>query len=447
MSSDTIPQLLLQLPLQSPAALAAATTADDEPSAALLEFTNSVTLTPSQKDRIIESYLVSSTAERRVITAMYKQAFRDAQFVQLLVRKANMFTAAQAEQRVLNGTTYHSETDQHARDGNHLGSTNSTNSTRGGKKQQHASTKSTTTTTTTKTRADAADASSAGSRRPRDCTLDDTDDGNDDDALDGQPASSSRNGDGPAAPPHPQPTTTTLQQQLSARCRKLRQQIDDAVRCVVGPGPHAVRLCVVRNQAECDKVNAVFAQQFVYPDAHALKSIVTVPKRVSTRHRVSRTGNYCWFLQYARTGDVACAASVNVLPVNEGFDHDRIVVEVPLFATAAGFKNLGLARLLNAAIHELAINMRAERILISADQSAVPFWATPSMGGYAPLTSQQRGRYRFMYDNMCQQFGDVTLMGWVPPTGSEAIASGLLQAALDRSPMFVLDGPARLPLP
>ncbi len=68
-------------------------------------------------------------------------------------------------------------------------------------------------------------------------------------------------------------------------------------------------------------------------------------------------------------------------------------------------------------------------------------------GAYRPLTSAERGRYDLVYQTAFQAFGDSTMLGWVPPTGGNAIALGLVQAALERAPKFVLEGPARLPLP
>lgn len=399
----------------------------------LLAYTSSLQqiLTNSQaKDKLIQLYLDGNKQERLTITQMYPQAFRNPEFVQCLIKAGTIRIAQTIEKEFDSSSSSFAENGERKSLKSYFGSMNESNIS---------------------TSSSSASASTVPQRRSRGDN--DNEESYESDQHEGGGEQRQRQGNSSSS----SSTSTNnnsnndnnAKRELQQRCRTLRKQIDSVVSSVVGAGPHKIRFGVARTQSDCDKIISLFNQQFVYPGVRELRGThVKPPQKVSTRHRTIRTGNFCWFIQYVKTGEICCAACVNIHPVVEGYD-DRVVFEIPLYATAAGFKNLGLARLLNAAIQELAIFMKAELILISADQNAIPFWTNKNLGGgggYSRLTRSQMDAISFLYKNQCQLFGDVTLLGWIPPRGADALASGLLQDALDKSPKFVLDGAARLPL-
>jgi hypothetical protein len=146
--------------------------------------------------------------------------------------------------------------------------------------------------------------------------------------------------------------------------------------------------------------------------------------------------------------EMACLATVIVHPFNGGDVGSTCFIEVPLFATAAGYKRQGLARLLNAALQDHAVYLRAACIVVSADVGAVPFWTGKSMGGYGPLSTDLRRRIEYTYQTEGTPFDGAKLLCWVPPRNpAGTFCTQRTQAALDALPKFVLEGPARLPSP
>jgi hypothetical protein len=233
---------------------------------------------------------------------------------------------------------------------------------------------------------------------------------------------------------------------VASRCRAIRKQIETTVCKVVGPGPHRLRFGVARTVADCKRIVNIYKQQFIYPGESELrKTLVLPPRQLSTKTRAApRVGNFHWFIVFEETGDVACCASVNVHAVVAGGREDRVVFEMPLFATAAGYKNLGLARLLNAAVQELAIQMGAEVVIVSADEDAVPFWTSPKLGQpYAPLPPQRRPP---CWETMCHHFGDSVCLGWTPAAlgGGTTLIDAALASLRNR---FVIGGSVKLPMP
>lgn len=373
----------------------------------LFVFTNSVVLDASQRDRLIEVFLAASTEERPVIARMYRDTFMDANFLQLLKRRAKILLQEQAERMV--------RAEEEAAAAAAAAKANNNNSKA---KNQHRTAK----------------------RRGRKEGQDE-DDGENDGGEEGNPAHCGDEID-------TEQVTAALKEQCQAvasRCRAIRKQIDEVVCKVIGPGPHRLRFGVVKTKADCAKIIDIYKEQFIYPGESELKKRhVLPPAKTSNSRSAPRVGNFHWFIVHEQTGEIACAASVNLHAVVPGRD-EKIVFEIPLFATAAGFKHLGLARLLNAAIQELAVHMKAEMIIVSADEDAVPFWTSPSLGQpYAALTQQKRPA---AYDTMCHHFGDSVCLGWIPPSGAAALNSSILEAALSKTPKFVLNGPARLSMP
>jgi hypothetical protein len=219
--------------------------------------------------------------------------------------------------------------------------------------------------------------------------------------------------------------------------RRLRHAIDDAVpKLSRGGGPYAVRFGVADDVQLINLALQLYSGQFTYPEMSSLKQIVTVPKRTTTRTRRNPIGNFTWFLWCMATNEMACV----VTTVVHSLDRLRFI-EMPLFATASGYKRVGLGRLLNAALQEYCKDCGAEFILVSADQNAVDFWLTM---GCVHLAKDLEKRIGFLYRSECSQFEGSVLLTWTPPRGP---CPALVQTALAKAQQLCLEGPAKLPLP
>jgi hypothetical protein len=139
------------------------------------------------------------------------------------------------------------------------------------------------------------------------------------------------------------------------------------------------------------------------------------------------------------TGEIAAVVTATVHQLD-----DRPFIEVPLFATAAGYKRLGIARLFNAALQDHCIDNGCSFIVISAEPNAVAFWMTPSLG-YSRPTGTFKKRIDAMYKLECSQFEGSELLVWF--VDEHVAFTSLVQGALDRSTKLLLQGPTKLPVP
>lgn len=260
---------------------------------------------------------------------------------------------------------------------------------------------------------------------------------------------------------HAPPLSAT---RTAALVRKLRRSCDEMVCKMQGPGPFPIRFHVVSTAADVQEAIGMYATQFSYPDPPALKELVVAPRRMSTRTRRKVHGNFTWTLRSLQSSgttsasatatatgggaDATAAAVVNPLLAGELCTAVTVniinadsysFIEMPLFATASGYKKLGLAKVLNAALQEHCIDVRASFILVSADVNATNFWLTPSMG-YARCPPQLKQKIAFYYENDCSQFENTELLVWYAPTG---LCPNLVAAALSRTKL-VVEGPPKL---
>ncbi len=157
--------------------------------------------------------------------------------------------------------------------------------------------------------------------------------------------------------------------------------------------------------------------------------------------RRNPTGNFTWYLWSDTTNEMACCVTTTV----HQFGTLRFI-EMPLFATASGYKRLGLGRLLNSALQAHCIECGAAFILVSSDVNAVDFWCSPSMG-YAPITGVQKRRVEFLYKTECSQFEGSVLLTWSPPADAPLGSLDLVQQTLNRTPNIILEGDLKLSLP
>jgi hypothetical protein len=226
--------------------------------------------------------------------------------------------------------------------------------------------------------------------------------------------------------------------------RQLRDAIDTAVaKLQAGTGPHPVRFGVVSDKQLNTLALQLYGTQFTHPEPSSMKEIVTVPRRTTTRTRRNPAGNFTWFLWCVTTNEMCCAVTATVHTIGS-----IRFIEMPLFATASGYKKTGLGRLLNAALQEYCGTVKADFILVSADQAAVPFWQSSSMG-YKPITREDMRRVDFYYKSECQRFTDSVLLTW-HPSDAASVPGGigaLVDNALDKAPLLCLEGSSALPLP
>ena len=201
----------------------------------------------------------------------------------------------------------------------------------------------------------------------------------------------------------------------------LSRKIDDAVCRLQGPGPFPISFHVVQNQDHVDAVVSMYSTQFKQPDAAALrKNIVVLPRNRSTRTRRQVAGDYTWYIFSHQTQEVATAVTVNV--INMQHSSGSFFASMPLFATATGYKKLGLARLLYAALKDFIASIGGELILVSADPLAVPFWT-----GLGLMKADRRSLSQIeFYLNETHKFHDSQLMIWrVPQSLKPTSPSGM----------------------
>lgn len=253
--------------------------------------------------------------------------------------------------------------------------------------------------------------------------------------------SSGHSGSGPesplGSPSNRQGSTRRIQTQM-----RLRTAIDEQFSKLSGPGPFPISFGLVKTEEERREVIALFASQFEHPDPPEIQRLVLLPQTFNTRTRRRISGSYTWTIRSLTTGEVACA--VLLIAHHHGTHH---FVEMPLFATAVGYKNNGLGRLLNAAITAWCTAASFEFIMISADIQAIPFWKHL---GYRMMVSKEMKSIEFYYQHECYKFkGAEAMIGYCSSAseqmyGSETLAktvcSSRLQQVLSRMTKFVVVG-------
>lgn len=222
--------------------------------------------------------------------------------------------------------------------------------------------------------------------------------------------------------------------------RLLRTAIQDKFPKLTGPGPFQVCFGLVNSEAERREVVDLYASQFTAPDPPELQRLVTLPQSHSTRTRRRISGNYTWYLRCLTTQEVVCAVTVTA-------HHHRQThhfVEMPLFATAGGYKRNGFGRLLNAALAAWCVKADFEFILISADVNAVPFWRHM---GYDTMTVSEKKKIAFYYENECYNFaGTEPLIGYCSRARRYRGGSAASQAPTSASVATDANAPAPIPL-
>ncbi|CCW66956.1 unnamed protein product [Phytomonas sp. Hart1] len=191
--------------------------------------------------------------------------------------------------------------------------------------------------------------------------------------------------------------------------RLVRTAIQDQFPKLPGPGPYALRFSLVMSEAERREVVELYASQFEYPDPPELQKLVMPPQSLSTRTRKRINGSYSWFLRCESTGEVVCAVTITA-----HHHQTHKFVEMPLFATAAGYKKNGFGRLLNAALATWCRRKEFEFIMISADVQAIPFWRHL---GYEMMSKRERNGIAFFYEHECYKFkGAEAMIGYCRPS-------------------------------
>jgi hypothetical protein len=141
------------------------------------------------------------------------------------------------------------------------------------------------------------------------------------------------------------------------------------------------------------------------------------------------SGVFSFYVFCHGTGEIAAA----ITTVIHNTETMRLV-EVPLCATAAGYKRLGFARLLAAALQALSReHLDAEVMMVTADPHAVPFW---EKCGFTDMSRQMRQRLEF-YLLDCHKFKDSKLMTWECKSAPEE-PDQLVMAALAKMPNIIV---------
>ncbi|CCW60072.1 unnamed protein product [Phytomonas sp. EM1] len=206
--------------------------------------------------------------------------------------------------------------------------------------------------------------------------------------------------------------------------RLVRTAIQDQFPRLPGPGPYALRFALVQSAAERQAVVELYASQFEYPDPQELRRLVTLPQSLSTRTRRRVHGSYTWYLHCDTTNEVVCAVTVTV-----HHHQTHRFVEMPLFATAAGYKRNGFGRLLNAALAAWCQRKEFEFVMISADVQAIPFWRHL---GYEMMSKRERNGIAFFYEHECYKFkGAEAMIGYCRPSHAAASAASSTSLAAD----------------
>lgn len=184
---------------------------------------------------------------------------------------------------------------------------------------------------------------------------------------------------------------------------RLRHAVDEIVPRLAGDGPFAIQFGLISNEEERKEILDLYASQFTHPDAATMQKIVTLPRSQSTRTRKIVVGSHTWFIKSLTTGEIVCCVTAVVHRFSTCF------VEVPLFATRAGYKKNGFARLLNAALVQFCVDHVKDCafLMVSADKNAVPFW---SHLGFEEITRQHFQSISFFYEHNCLKFVDSLTM-------------------------------------
>lgn len=230
--------------------------------------------------------------------------------------------------------------------------------------------------------------------------------------------------------------------QRAARTQLLmRAAINDQLGKLSGPGPFVISFGVVQSEEERREVVDVFAAQFTHPDRKEIQRLVSSPQALNTRTRKRVTGSYTFFIRSHTTREMACAVTV----IAHRWAHHNFV-EMPLFATAAGYQRNGLARLLTAALKAWCAAASFEFIMISADVEAIPFWKHLS---FSMMSQKERKSIEFFYQHECYQFkGAECMIGYCNETpGQEEGAASRkeLELLVQKMTRFTVDGPISLP--
>lgn len=228
---------------------------------------------------------------------------------------------------------------------------------------------------------------------------------------------------------------------LSMTSRQLRAAIDDQFTKLSGDGPFRISFGLVKTEKERQEVVDLFASQFSHPEPPELHRLVCLPTTFSTRTRRRTSGTYTWYIRSLESDEVACA--VTVIAHRE---HTRNFVEMPLFATAAGFKRLGLGRLLTSALMAWCAEAKFEFIMISADVQAVPFWERLH---FTVMSAKERKSIDFYYQHECYKFkGAEPMIGYCSAEANSKYsvdkAKNDLQKIQSNMTKFVFVGPAGL---
>lgn len=211
-----------------------------------------------------------------------------------------------------------------------------------------------------------------------------------------------------------------VQSRMTHSQRLLRTAIQDKYPKLAGPGPYRLSFGIVRTESERKEVIDLYASQFTAPDPPELQRLVTLPQNHSTRTRRRISGNYSWYLRCLDTREIVCAVTVTAHHHNT-----HHFVEMPLFATAGGYKKNGFGRLLSAALAAWCVRADFEFIMISADVNAIPFWRHM---GYEMMTGSELKKIEFYYQHECYKFaGAEAMVGYCSPArwfrGATAAAS------------------------
>eukprot|EP00759_Apiculatamorpha_spiralis_P011839 PhF_6_TR19028/c0_g1_i1/m.27929 len=177
------------------------------------------------------------------------------------------------------------------------------------------------------------------------------------------------------------------------------------------PPPHLrtrIGIEVVSTQSQCAEVVALYTTLFTDPDLTTFRKIVSVPPVRSTRTRTVHGGPFTWILRnYSDQTIISAATGV----VHRSVASNLRFIELTFFCTSKAYKGQGYGRFMNALVQHHAREVGCTFVLVCASLSAVPFWATPSMG-YSLIRSDLKGRVEWYYKENCLQFLNTELLVW-----------------------------------
>eukprot|EP00009_Paramoeba_aestuarina_P001076 CAMPEP_0201516520 /NCGR_PEP_ID=MMETSP0161_2-20130828/7833_1 /ASSEMBLY_ACC=CAM_ASM_000251 /TAXON_ID=180227 /ORGANISM="Neoparamoeba aestuarina, Strain SoJaBio B1-5/56/2" /LENGTH=321 /DNA_ID=CAMNT_0047913689 /DNA_START=3 /DNA_END=965 /DNA_ORIENTATION=+ len=171
--------------------------------------------------------------------------------------------------------------------------------------------------------------------------------------------------------------------------------------------PFNVRVEALSNEDDRQRMVEIFKTVFPKINLSLFREFVQPQQLNCTRRRPSFNGPFNWFIRNIDTNEIVCAAS--------GMVHSRqfchSFMEICYFATTASYLNMGLGRLLNAALQKFAYNAGCEYVLVQASREAVNFWTHTGIG-YTHISRELMSKFMHFYEMRSIQLTDTVLLSW-----------------------------------